>query len=69
MGMATFTDQADQVRREFDGLARLFRTSQTAMPPHFDQLSIGMSGDYPLAIECGATIIRVGTAIFGARNY
>jgi len=69
MGMATFTDNADQVRREFDGLAHLFRTGQTEMPPHFDQLSMGMSGDYPLAMECGATLIRVGTAIFGARNY
>ena len=69
MGMATFTDNADQVRREFEGLAHLFRTSQTGMPLHFNQLSMGMSGDYPLAIECGATHIRVGTAIFGARNY
>ncbi len=69
MGMATCTEDLAQVRREFKTLSQLFHTTKTDMPSHFDQLSMGMSGDYPLAIECGATLIRVGTAIFGARNY
>ncbi|MDG1252351.1 MAG: YggS family pyridoxal phosphate-dependent enzyme [Schleiferiaceae bacterium] len=69
MGMATFTSDQAQVQREFEGLAQLFHHYQKEMPAHFDQLSMGMSGDYPLAIHCGATMVRVGTAIFGARNY
>ncbi|MDA8787445.1 YggS family pyridoxal phosphate-dependent enzyme [Schleiferiaceae bacterium] len=69
MGMATFTHDQAQVKREFDGLAKLFNLYQKTMPAHFDQLSMGMSGDYSLAIACGSSMIRVGTAIFGARNY
>lgn len=70
MGMATFTDDHAQVRREFDGLAALFRElaqapALTGQP--FTELSMGMSGDLLQAIAAGSTMVRVGTAIFGPR--
>ena len=71
MGMATFTDDADQVRGEFQTLRSLFdrvRTSVFADHDAFDQLSIGMSGDYRIALEEGSTMVRVGSAIFGPRD-
>jgi len=71
MGMATFTDNQSQVRAEFRQLASFFRQVQSGPmknSPDFNELSMGMSGDYPIAIEEGATIIRVGSAIFGSRN-
>lgn len=70
MGMATFTDNTQQVRREFRGLRDLFEKLRSKnLPPHvsMDELSMGMSGDYALAIEEGSTMVRVGTAIFGER--
>lgn len=70
MGMATFTDDREQVRREFRGLAAFFREmKETVMRnvPSFTELSMGMSGDYPLAVEEGSTMVRVGSAIFGKR--
>ncbi|WP_370687410.1 YggS family pyridoxal phosphate-dependent enzyme [Fulvivirga maritima] len=72
MGMATFTDNEDQVRKEFRYLKNLFdKTAGLALPENIEmqELSMGMSGDYELAIEEGSTLIRVGSAIFGARNY
>ena len=69
MGLATNTDDKEQVRREFRGLKRLFdqlSTIQTAQV-QFSELSMGMSGDYELAVEEGSTLVRVGSAIFGAR--
>jgi len=69
MGLATNTDDEEQVRREFRGLKRLFdqlATIQTAQV-QFSELSMGMSGDYELAVEEGSTLVRVGSAIFGAR--
>lgn len=67
MGMATFTDDQKQVAAEFElleGLFIRFRESE-----NLSILSSGMSGDYQLAIDHGSTMIRVGSSIFGARNY
>lgn len=72
MGMATFTDNKGQVRREFRSLKKLFDTlKNSTLPSNCDirELSMGMSGDYKIAIEEGSTMVRVGTAIFGERNY
>lgn len=71
MGMATNTKSQIVVRNEFAGLKALFdelRTSYFSKKPEFRELSMGMSGDYPIALEKGATIIRVGSAIFGERE-
>jgi len=67
MGMASFTGDMAQVRREFESLKRIFDKLK-ATNPHFDTLSMGMSGDYMLAVACGSTMVRVGSRIFGARN-
>jgi len=68
MGMATFTDDQAQLKREFNGLLNFYKSTQAHLgPDQFNILSMGMSGDYPLAIECGSNMIRVGTKIFGAR--
>lgn len=71
MGMASFTENQEQVRQEFKHLKRLFDTlSAWPLPNNVEmtELSMGMSGDYPLAIEEGSTMVRVGSAIFGTRN-
>ena len=68
MGMATFTDNQDQIRSEFKTLKQQFDWLQT-QHPEANELSMGMSGDYALAIEEGSTMIRVGSKIFGSRNY
>lgn len=67
MGMATFTDDKEQIRREFSFLKRLF--DQLSLQHSLQTLSMGMSGDFPIAIDCGANSVRVGSAIFGARSY
>jgi len=70
MGMATFTDDAQQVKQEFNDLNQLFKSIQaknTGLNETFQVLSMGMSGDYTLAIAEGSTMIRVGSAIFGSR--
>jgi hypothetical protein len=70
MGMATFTDNLTQVEKEFETLAQLFnaiKSKSLSYLPHFNQLSMGMSGDYTIAIEKGSTMVRVGSALFGAR--
>lgn len=64
MGMATFTEDQSQIRSEFKTLADLYRKYSS-----FEVLSMGMSGDYDIAIEEGSTSIRVGSKIFGERNY
>ena len=72
MGMATFTDDADQVRNEFKNLKNIFDTLKGNYfrdKDSFKEISMGMSDDYPIAIEEGATMVRVGSKIFGARNY
>lgn len=66
MGMATFTDQTDQVRREFKVLKSLFDKTKEKLP-NSNTLSMGMSGDYKLAIEEGSTMVRIGSSIFGSR--
>lgn len=71
MGMATFTNNEDQIRREFRSLKQLFddvRTSFFKEKSTFDTLSMGMSGDYQLAIEEGSTMVRIGSSIFGSRS-
>ena len=65
MGMATFTDDKNQISNEFASLKRLFSEIKNK---NINILSIGMSGDYDIAIKNGSTMIRVGSAIFGARN-
>lgn len=67
MGMATFTDNTDQLKQEFGLLEQLY--SELKATHNLTTLSMGMSGDYELAIAMGSTMIRVGSAIFGARNY
>lgn len=72
MGMATFTDNEAQVIREFTGLKMLFDSlSGKYSYDNFKlrELSMGMSGDYQIALECGSTMVRVGSSIFGERNY
>jgi PLP dependent protein len=71
MGIATFTDDMNIVRNEFKGLRTLFERLKTRAVPNIQmkELSIGMSGDYRVAVEEGSTMVRVGTAIFGERNY
>lgn len=64
MGMATFTEDQSQIRSEFKTLSDLYRKYSS-----FEVLSMGMSGDYDIAIEEGSTSIRVGSKIFGERNY
>ena len=68
MGMATFTDNMTQVKKEFKFLNSTFSTLKNTNPD-LKIKSMGMSGDYQLAIECGSTMIRVGSSIFGTRNY
>lgn len=65
MGMATFTDDEAQIEREFSFLKRLY--DQLSLQSPLSVLSMGMSGDYPLAIACGANSVRIGSAIFGER--
>jgi len=67
MGMATFTDNKDQIKKEFIYLKSIF--DQIAIQnSQFTILSMGMSGDYELAVECGSTMVRIGSSIFGGRN-
>lgn len=67
MGMATFTDNDDQVRKEFSGLKLLY-TKLSNNYTDFTTLSMGMSGDYKIAIEEGSNMVRIGSSIFGSRN-
>jgi pyridoxal phosphate enzyme (YggS family) len=72
MGMATFTDNQTQLQEEFSSLKNFFKTQQNKIHLNnckLEVLSMGMSGDYPLAIENGSTMVRVGSSIFGHRNY
>jgi len=67
MGMATFTENEDQLNQEFQKLNTLYSLLKNKYS--FSTLSMGMSGDYPIAISKGSNMIRVGSAIFGERNY
>ena len=68
MGMATFTQDQEKVRREFLHLRGIFQKLKKQLP-HISTLSMGMSGDYNTAIEEGSTMVRIGSSIFGVRNY
>ena len=71
MGMATFTSDMTQVKSEFIKLKTLFDELQSIKRDNIELsvLSMGMSGDYSIAINCGSTMVRIGSSIFGARNY
>lgn len=72
MGMATFTDNESVVREEFRNLARIFNNVKKEFfrdRDYFRELSMGMSGDYRIAIDEGSTMVRIGTLIFGDRNF
>ena len=71
MGMATFTDNTVQIRKEFTQLKSFFNKIKSLQKPdtvEMLELSMGMSNDYTLALACGSTMVRIGTAIFGERN-
>ncbi|MFT6333894.1 MAG: pyridoxal phosphate enzyme (YggS family) [Saprospiraceae bacterium] len=71
MGMATFTDSVDQLNQEFANLKSYFNQLQSqyfSKTPQFDTISMGMSGDYKIAVEAGSNMIRVGSLLFGKRN-
>ena len=69
MGMATFTENKSQITKEFEHLKAIFKTAKQKKTPNCElsTLSMGMSGDYPLAIQCGSTMVRIGSSIFGGR--
>lgn len=74
MGMATFTDDTKQISEEFQKLKKIYtefriQPFNSAQGDNFRILSMGMSGDYKIAIENGSNLVRVGSAIFGERNY
>lgn len=72
MGMATYTDDLTQVRKEFQRLKEIHKQLKESYFPHqgsFKEISMGMSGDYELAIEEGSTMVRIGTLLFGERKY
>lgn len=69
MGMATFTDNPNQIKKEFQNLKTIFDKYKQpeTLNKKLETLSMGMSGDYQLAIDCGSTMIRIGSSIFGNR--
>ncbi|NND51553.1 MAG: YggS family pyridoxal phosphate-dependent enzyme [Flavobacteriaceae bacterium] len=71
MGMATFTQNKEQIKREFDYLKSTYDqlSEFKSFNCNFEIISMGMSGDYQLAIDCGSTLVRIGSSIFGPRNY
>lgn len=69
MGIATNTDDLCRIKQDFEVLKRDFDILQPSFGPRFNVLSMGMSHDYPLAVECGSTMVRVGSLIFGERDY
>jgi len=70
MGMATFTENQDQIKKEFQNLKTIFDkvSKQKTENCQLNTISMGMSGDYQLAIECGSTMVRIGSSIFGTRK-
>ena len=68
MGMASFVEDENQIKQEFSSL-KIFYEELKPTQPQFNTISMGMSGDYELAIEQGSNMVRVGSAIFGNRNY
>jgi len=71
MGMATYTEDENQIRKEFAHLKKIFgklKSEYFARNPDFKEISMGMSGDYRIAVEEGSTMVRIGSTIFGERN-
>jgi uncharacterized pyridoxal phosphate-containing UPF0001 family protein len=70
MGMATFTENTTQIEKEFNHLKSIFDklNKLSIINYQLSILSMGMSGDYQLAISCGSTMVRIGSSIFGTRN-
>jgi hypothetical protein len=64
MGMATNTTDSDQIRKEFTELYTIFERLQPNFGEAFTEVSMGMSGDYPIALDCGATLVRIGSKLF-----
>ena len=72
MGMATFTEDKKVIKNEFDYLKKCFNQVKNEYfntSDYFKEISMGMSNDYDIAVESGCTMIRVGSIIFGERNY
>ena len=71
MGMATFTENEEQIHSEFTNLKKIFDKLPTNQYDNLvpEILSMGMSGDYKIAIDCGSNMVRIGSSIFGERNY
>lgn len=72
MGIATYTEDTEQVRREFRELKQIFlrlKERYFSDKPEFREISMGMSGDYRIAVEEGCTMVRIGSSIFGRREY
>lgn len=69
MGMATFTDDEAVIRADFERIAAIKSELASHFDSHYNILSMGMSDDYPIAIEYGSTMVRVGSYIFGQREY
>ncbi len=67
MGMATFTDDKEKVKREFDHLQKIYNTFAAKKNITLTTLSMGMSDDYKLAIDCGSNMVRIGSLLFGRR--
>ena len=67
--MATFTEDQNQIKKEFQHLKSIFDSIKTLQTENcrLNTISMGMSGDYQLAIECGSTMVRIGSSIFGGR--
>jgi PLP dependent protein len=70
MGMATLSDDSTQLKKEYTGLKNLFNNCKLMSmdPDSFDTLSMGMSSDYKIALDCGSTMIRIGSSLFGERG-
>ena len=68
MGMATFTEDKEKVKREFEQLQSFYKNFEDAKKVEFNTLSMGMSDDYELAINCGSNMIRIGSLLFGKRS-
>lgn len=72
MGMATYTEDLEQIHQEFASLREIFKKLKRkyfTAADSFKEISMGMSGDYPVAVEEGSTMVRIGSSIFGERNY
>lgn len=71
MGMASFSDDKNLIRKEFRNLKKIFNHNKelSSANHHLQTLSMGMSGDYKIAIEEGSTMVRIGSLLFGQRNY